>query len=334
MQPKISVIVPVYKAEKYLHRCVDSILAQTFTDFELILVNDGSPDNSGSICDEYTAKDNRIKVIHKENAGANSARKEGFIHSTGKYLVFMDSDDTLADGALKTLHNNIIKGYDVVKGSSVRTDQKGNIISQELFKFSEGIIEENKDIIINFFTEDISPYLWGGIYKKELFTTEIFNKSIDARITFGEDWLTNLLIADNIHKILCIKDVVYNYYVNRNSVTTSQVVSIEYFNRLNNVLKDFILDKKKYLEQLAKVRICTTYIRTFFHPEVSFDFNNYKVVIQLLKDKNIYNLSKQKIDNKFLRFIHYRFIYYIYTRIYCILFFILKLHCKSRKILR
>ena len=76
MQPKTSVIVPVYKAEKYLHRCVDSILSQTFTNFELILVNDGSPDNCGAICDEYAAKDNRIKVIHKKNGGANFGGKK------------------------------------------------------------------------------------------------------------------------------------------------------------------------------------------------------------------------------------------------------------------
>ena len=273
MQPKISVIVPVYKAEKYLHRCVDSILAQTFTDFELILVNDGSPDNSGSICDEYTAKDNRIKVIHKENAGANSARKEGFIHSAGKYLVFMDSDDTLAEEALSILHNNIIKGYDVVKGSSVRTDQKGNIISKELFKFSEGIIEEKKDIIIFFFTGDISPYLWGGIYKKELFTTEIFNKSIDAKISFGEDWLTNLLIADNIHKILCIKDVVYNYFVNNESITNSQVVSIEYIKRVEKILNEEGITNIPYLTEDINVWYSLNRINRFFIPEIGFKYN-------------------------------------------------------------
>ena len=84
MQPKISVIVPVYKAEKYICKCVDSVLTQTFTDFELILVNDGSPDKSGIICDELAKKDSRIKVVHKENGGSNSARRDGFINSTGK----------------------------------------------------------------------------------------------------------------------------------------------------------------------------------------------------------------------------------------------------------
>ena len=90
---RVSIIVPVYKTEKYIHRCIDSILAQTFTDFELILVDDGSPDNCGAICDEYAAKDSRIKVIHKENGGASSARNAGIDAARGEHLMFCDSDD-------------------------------------------------------------------------------------------------------------------------------------------------------------------------------------------------------------------------------------------------
>ncbi|WP_338367787.1 glycosyltransferase family 2 protein, partial [Enterococcus faecium] len=87
---EISIIVPVYKVEKYLRKCVDSILAQTFTDFEVILVDDGSPDNSGKICDEYAEKDNRVRVIHKENGGLSSARNAGIDVARGKYLGFVD----------------------------------------------------------------------------------------------------------------------------------------------------------------------------------------------------------------------------------------------------
>ncbi|MBE6922620.1 MAG: glycosyltransferase family 2 protein [Ruminococcaceae bacterium] len=91
--PQISVIVPVYKVEAYLHECVDSILAQTFSDFELILVDDGSPDNCGKICDEYAAKDNRIRVIHQENQGLSGARNAGIDIARGEYITFIDSDD-------------------------------------------------------------------------------------------------------------------------------------------------------------------------------------------------------------------------------------------------
>ena len=91
--PKVSIIVPVYKAEKYLNRCIDSILAQTFIDWELLLIDDGSPDKSGEICDEYSKKDQRIKVFHKSNGGVSSARNLGLDHVKGQWITFIDADD-------------------------------------------------------------------------------------------------------------------------------------------------------------------------------------------------------------------------------------------------
>lgn len=103
--PQISIIVPVYKAEAYLHRCVDSILAQTFTDFELLLIDDGSPDKSGEICDEYAQKDSRVRVIHKENGGVSSARQRGLDESVGEYTIHADPDDWVEPGMLDELYN-------------------------------------------------------------------------------------------------------------------------------------------------------------------------------------------------------------------------------------
>lgn len=101
--PTISVIVPVYKVEKYIHRCVDSILGQTYADFELILVDDGSPDNCGAICDEYAAKDSRVVVIHQENGGLSAARNAGLRVSRGRYIAFVDSDDCIHTKMYETL---------------------------------------------------------------------------------------------------------------------------------------------------------------------------------------------------------------------------------------
>ena len=110
--PTISVIVPVYKVEKYIHRCVDSILAQTFTDFELILVDDGSPDNCGAICDEYAARDSRIHVIHQENGGLSAARNAGidwsFANSDSQWLTFIDSDDWVHPEYLERLLDAVV----------------------------------------------------------------------------------------------------------------------------------------------------------------------------------------------------------------------------------
>lgn len=104
MNPKISVIVPVYKAEKYLHRCVDSILAQTFTDFEVLLIDDGSPDRSGEICDEYAQKDSRVRVFHKENGGVSSARQCGIDNAQGEYTIHADPDDWVEPKMLEELY--------------------------------------------------------------------------------------------------------------------------------------------------------------------------------------------------------------------------------------
>lgn len=107
---KISVIVPVYNAEEYLRLCVDSILAQTFTDFELLLIDDGSKDNSGVICDQYAAKDSRVRVFHKENGGVSSARNLGLENAKGDWIIFIDSDDWIADEMFKDIYEKAVSG--------------------------------------------------------------------------------------------------------------------------------------------------------------------------------------------------------------------------------
>ena len=111
--PEISIIVPVYKTEAYLPRCIDSILAQTFSVFELLLIDDGSPDNSGKICDEYAARDSRIRVFHKENGGVSSARNLGLDNARGTYIGFVDSDDYITPDMYETLYRGFHSGKDV-----------------------------------------------------------------------------------------------------------------------------------------------------------------------------------------------------------------------------
>lgn len=134
-----SIIVPVYKVEKYLRECIDSILSQKFTDFELILVDDGSPDSCPQICDEYAVQDTHIKVIHKANSGLSSARNVGLLTARGEYVVFVDSDDVLCCDALKNLYNYIKKTSlpDMVIGNIIHWDGK-----------SEQIVVDNR-IFIN-----------------------------------------------------------------------------------------------------------------------------------------------------------------------------------------
>lgn len=115
MNHKVSIIVPVYNVEKYIHKCIDSILAQTYRNLEIILVDDGSPDNCGKICDEYASNDNRIIVIHQKNGGLSAARNAGLNKSTGNFIVFVDSDDYLEISAIEDcIHYIKTNNYDIL----------------------------------------------------------------------------------------------------------------------------------------------------------------------------------------------------------------------------
>lgn len=159
--PTISVIVPVYNVEKYLHRCIDSILAQTFTDFELILVDDGSADGSGAICDEYAAKDSRVRVIHKENGGVSASRNTGMDAATGDYILFCDSDDYVSRYWAEQLALHI-------------KDNPESFISCRVQRFKKPLPDIKREEMIDaeaheityyeLFREGLSAYSWNKIY--------------------------------------------------------------------------------------------------------------------------------------------------------------------------
>lgn len=125
--PKVSVIVPVYNVEKLLQRCIDSILAQTFTDFELLLIDDGSKDKSGEICDEYAAKDSRIRVFHKQNGGVSTARNIGIDKAQGEWIYFVDSDDIVLPSALGTFCSLIYSDSELVMAGFYTSDENNTV---------------------------------------------------------------------------------------------------------------------------------------------------------------------------------------------------------------
>ncbi len=133
-RPTVSVIVPVYRAEEYLNRCVDSILAQTFTDFEVILVDDGSPDHCGEICDDYARRDPRVRVFHKENGGVSSARNMGLNHARGEWIAFVDADDWVGDGYLDVFHDTaILLNTDIIHFGFQIENAHGRVYKQYAF---------------------------------------------------------------------------------------------------------------------------------------------------------------------------------------------------------
>lgn len=147
MNPKISVIVPVYKVERYIKECVNSILASTFTDFELLLVDDGSPDNSGRICEEYAQKDMRIRVLHKPNGGVSSARNLGLDRARGEWVTFIDSDDLISPTFLEGLYRPIAKGENVDFVQGGNTNFEGGKPTTINYSFQDFVGTEKKVVL-------------------------------------------------------------------------------------------------------------------------------------------------------------------------------------------
>ncbi len=214
-----SIIVPVYNVEKYLRECVDSVLTQTFKDFELILVNDGSKDNSGNICDEYAAKDARVKVIHKENGGQSTARNAGVAAAQGQYAIFIDSDDIFCDHTFfETLHNKISERSDIVvfRYFKYYEDGKTNDCGIKLDNLPTGDKAEFLRTLVSrdaFFCSCWSKCTRMSILKDN-------NIEFDTRLSCEDmDWYYNVVSKAKVFDVI---DKPYVYYRQReNSVTSS-----------------------------------------------------------------------------------------------------------------
>lgn len=221
MKNEISVIVPVYNVENYLSRCIDSILAQTFSDFELILVDDGSTDSSGKICDEYAKKDSRIKVIHKENGGQSSARNIGIEMSDCKYISFIDSDDWISKDYLEYLLS-LIKIYDAdVVSADYRITYGKNI--SFVSKIKEKLLVGSSEILKFYLVQDKMHgkndfSVWAKLYKKELFNGIKFPSG-----TIYEDNIINFRILKNCHRYVKSSKIIYAYFHHNKSTTKSKL---------------------------------------------------------------------------------------------------------------
>lgn len=219
-KPKISVIVPVYNVEQYLPRCIDSILAQTFKNFELLLVDDGSQDSSGRICDEYATKDNRIIVFHKENGGVSSARNVGLSHASGEWVCFCDSDDYVSDTYLHNLDKQIIcskqiimTGYDIID-SEIKNKLSNICLNGE--EFIKYLLE--KKIIFN-----SEP--WGKLYNLKLIISN--NIYFPNNINLGEDAIFNIKYYCLCDCLTLSEDIDYHYEKSNLSSLTKRINSFQ-----------------------------------------------------------------------------------------------------------
>ena len=240
----ISVIVPIYKIEAYLSKCIDSILAQSFTDFELILVDNGSPDNCPLICDEYAKKDDRIKVIHKEHGQLLSGRKEGLRNAKGKYIAYIDGDDWVDKFYLDILFKlaEVNNSDLVVSGHFRELDGKIETVKPAY----TGVFDENeiKNSILPkamyngaFCEHEISTYVWSKLFKRELLNEVLFE--VPGEIVMGEDAAITYTYLTITKKLTISRIPLYYYRQRHDSILKSTKNTAIEFYRLG-LLKDFL----------------------------------------------------------------------------------------------
>ena len=251
----ISLIIPVYKVEKYLEKCIQSVINQTYENLQIILVDDGSPDNCGKICDEYAKKDHRIEVIHKSNGGLSDARNKGLEIAKGEYIGFVDSDDYIEADMYEVLYN-LLKQYNAdVSICNFYTVSQGKI---SIKNADNGINEYNrieilKEILLD---KNIQSYAWNKLYKKELFD--------EIKYPIGkkyEDIGTTFYLLEKCNKVVVTGKSEY-YYINRqdsivNNVTESTITDyieliMQRYDYIEENIKELSSYNKDYLKRILK----------------------------------------------------------------------------------
>ena len=227
----ISVIVPVYKVEKFLDRCINSIIQQTFTNLEIILVDDGSPDRSGEICDEWKMKDKRIRVIHKENGGLSDARNKGLDVATGDYVAFIDSDDFVAENYLEKIYR---PDEEMVIGGVAKVDINGKVI-ERIRPYLDGNVYI-EDMAKTFYKEQLATGIYGFVSSKLIKKSVIEKNKIrfDSKINLAEDYDFFLKIYGCIEQVW-FTDYTGYYYEQEtiNSAITMDDNKIDFFEQIN-----------------------------------------------------------------------------------------------------
>ena len=220
-----SVIVPIYNVEKYIKKCIDSVLAQTFTDFELILVDDGSPDKCPIICDEYAKSDSRIKVIHKANGGLVSARQAGIKVATGEYVFNLDGDDAMLPSALADANNIILETHADIVSFSYNTCINGEV-GQIVFDLADEGLYTKKEIEQKLYPkllsdknmEHIFYFLWGKAIRRKLVIGHQLN--VNPAISLGEDLSCMVPCYLDAETVYMSRKSAYLYTIRNDSIST------------------------------------------------------------------------------------------------------------------
>lgn len=312
-QPLISIIIPVYKVEKYLEKCIKSVLNQTYSNLQIILVDDGSPDNCGEICDKYANIDKRIEVIHKKNGGLSDARNVGLKAATGEYIGFVDSDDYVSKDMFQTLYNTLINTNSDVSICNFYTVVGGKNIVKNLDNGIEiySKIDILKEILLD---KKIQSYAWNKLYKKALF------KNIEYPVGKKyEDIGTTFYLLEKCNKIAVTGSPEYYYLTREDSIVnnaTKETV-IDYIELISDRY-DYINKKYKELKKyndyyITRILLTAftdayylndnsekflTVLNNFFDKVKEIFCNNKQAIMELLNDEQKIQLEALIKDKK------------------------------------
>lgn len=253
----ISVVVPIYKVESYLRRCIDSILSQTYRNFELILVEDGSPDCSGKICDDYANKDKRIKVIHKKNGGLSDARNYGTQIATGDYITYIDSDDWVAPDYLEVLFNFLKNNdADLSVCRLIKTNKEKRIHSSKNNILVFSAVSALSDML---YQKNISNSACGKLIRREL-----MNKLQFPVGRLYEDLFTTYKVISECNKIVFVDRILYYYWINPESIM-HQSFSPRMFDEIDAVceIEQFVRENFPNIVSAALSRKFSSYSQVF-----------------------------------------------------------------------
>lgn len=262
--PKISVIIPVYNAEPFLRECILSLLSQDFSDFEVILINDGSTDNSYDTAVFFANQDDRIHIISQSNLGVNCARQQGIVMASGDWIVFVDADDVCMPDMLSKLYAATNDGiYDIVKGSIIQDDGK-IILHKQIGEVS------GKELAEAFVDDRVYGFLYASIYKRSLFNEKMIMP--DADLVIGEDILLNMILAVGANNAIAIPEIVYTYRIHPSSVMNKSIIHPDYWGRFYLFMKKNIAGdlSDSFIQTIDKIYISRK-IKAFLQPAVPFD---------------------------------------------------------------
>ncbi len=291
--PVISIVVPIYKVEKYLPRCLDSIMEQTFDDFEVLMIDDGSPDNCAVICREYEKKDKRFRLLQKNNGGLADARNYGIKFANGEYIVFIDSDDCIHKDYLKVLYEECVNNNAEISYCRFKYSYFMSHICIPMLSFpKKRVLDSEKALHLIIRDNSLHSYAWNKMYKRSLFT----DNEISYPKIYFEDIATSPILFFNASKV-AVSDR-YLYYYEKRVGSIMATIDIQ---KVNDVMLSILIIRNyiQYNNAYEKYRASLKFLS-----KKMYLINIYSIFNQHLKCRNFSNMSfNMKINRQLYEYL-------------------------------